>query len=83
MFKGKYVFIKKDKLVMDDRHLVCFLHFIENELPEIYVIPATAWKNPTAVLVDRNYDKPEWGINFSNKNHALLEQYRPECFFKN
>ena len=83
MFKGKYVFIKKDKLVMDDRHLVCFLHFIENELPEIYVIPATAWKNPNAVLVDRNYDTPEWGINFSNKNHALLEQYRPECFFKN
>ena len=77
------MFIKKDKLVMDDRHLVCFLHFIENELPEIYVIPATAWKNPNAVLVDRNYDKPEWGINFSNKNQTLLEQYRPECFFKN
>ena len=82
MFKGKYVFIKKDKLVMDDRHLVCFLHFIENELPEIYVIPATAWETPNAVLVDRNYVKPEWGINFSNKNQALLEKYDQNVFSK-
>ena len=28
-YKGKYPFVKKDKLVMDDHHLVCFLHFFQ------------------------------------------------------
>lgn len=82
MFKGNYVFMQKDKLVLDDRHLVCFLHFEDDMLPEVYVIPATAWNEPNSVLVDRNYDKPgqkskpEGGIN-------LLPQFRKgSAFFR-
>ena len=88
MCRGKYIFIPKDKIEMDDRYLVCFLHFEDNEMPEVYIIPIIAWKNPNAVLVDRNYDKsgqkskPEWGINYSKKNKHLLEPYRIERFFK-
>lgn len=88
MCRGSYIFISKDKTKMDDRHLVCFLHFEDNEMPAVYIIPITAWKNPNAVLVDRNYDKPgqkskpEWGINYSKKNKHLLEQYRIEKFFE-
>lgn len=83
IFKGNYAFIKKDKLVMDERHLVCYLHFVEDELPEIYVIPATAWKAPNAVLVDRDYyAKPEWEINCSKRNQALLEPFRADKFFQ-
>lgn len=88
MFKGKYVFIQKNKLVMDEYHLVCFLHFEEGKLPDIYVIPSLAWLNPTAILVDRNYDKegqkskPEWGINYSNKNKALLDSYKADFYFQ-
>lgn len=86
--RGSYVFIPKDKIKMDDQHLVCLLHFVDNEMPEVYIIPITAWKNPNAVLVDRNYDKPgqkskpEWGINYSRKNKHLLAPYRIEEFFK-
>lgn len=88
MFKGNYSFIKKDQIILDDNHLVCFLHFIEDELPEVYIIPITEWKNPNAVLVDRNYDKPgqtttpEWGINYSVKNVHLLDKYKSENFFQ-
>ena len=28
MCKGSYIFISKDKIEMDDRHLVCFLHLL-------------------------------------------------------
>lgn len=87
MCRGNYVFISKDKIVMDDKHLVCFIRFQDGEMPEVYIIPITAWKTPNAVLVDRKYDqpgqksKPEWGINYSQKNKDLLEPYRIEKFF--
>ena len=87
MCRGNYVFISKDKIVMDDKHLVCFIRFQDGEMPEVYIIPITAWKTPNAVLVDRKYDqpgqksKPEWGINYSLKNKDLLETYRIEKFF--
>ena len=87
MCRGNYIFVSKDKIKMDDRHLVCFLHFDDGEMPEVYVIPITAWKTPNAVLVDRKYDKPkqkskpEWGINYSKKNKYLLDPYKIENFF--
>lgn len=88
ILKGNYAFIKKDKLCLNKHHLVCFLHFIDGELPKVYIIPATAWKTPNAVLVNRNYNKegqktkPEWGINYSAKNAYLLDKYKSENYFK-
>lgn len=84
---GGYAFVFKDKISLDDHHLVCFLCFIDEELPKLYIIPATVWKNPNAVFVEHNYDKPgqtskpEWGINYSNKNLPLLDKYNSEKFF--
>ena len=80
-----YVFISKSKMPMLTSHrLVCYLHFIDGQLPDVFVIPATAWDKPNAVLVDRNYDKPgqtskpEWGISISKKNYAMLDTYKAE-----
>ena len=85
-----YVFVAKSKMPeLSDSRLVCYLHFLEDKLPDIFVIPASAWKNPNAVLVDRKYDKPgqksspEWGINISRKNYNLLDSYKSENWFKN
>ena len=49
-----YIYVAKSKMpeLSEDR-LVCYLHFIDGQLPNVFVIPATAWKNPNAVLVDR------------------------------
>lgn len=85
---GSPIYIEKDKISLDEHHLVCLLYFKDNELPEVYIIPATVWKNPNAVFVERNYDKPEqkskpeWGINYSAKNSHLLEKYKSENFFQ-
>lgn len=84
-----YIYMAKSKMpeLSEDR-LVCYLHFIDGQLPDVFVIPAAAWKNPNAVLVDRKYDKPgqksepEWGINISKKNYNLLDEYKADCWLK-
>lgn len=84
-----YIYMAKSKMpeLSTDR-LVCYLHFVDGKLPDVFVIPAVAWKNPNAVLVDRKYDKPgqksepEWGINISKKNYDLLSDYRADNWFK-
>lgn len=59
IFKGKYTCIPKTLMDIEDKCLlVCFLKFENNRLPDVYIIPATSWKEPNAVLVDRKYDKP-------------------------
>ena len=80
-----YVLIKKSKMPeLKENRLVCYLHFFEEKLPDVFVIPSTAWKEPNAVFVDRDYDKPnqksspEWGISISKKNYAMLDTYKAE-----
>ncbi len=81
--KSNYAFIKKDKITLDDKHIVCFLKFEDDKTPEVYIFDATVWNNPNAVFVDRaNYDIPEWGINYSKKNIDILEQHKEEKFFE-
>ena len=85
-----YAFIAKSKMPeLSDNRLVCYLHFIDGNLPDVFVIPASAWATPNAVLVDRKYDKPgqksepEWGINISKKNYKILDDYKAESYLKN
>lgn len=80
-----YVFISKSKMpVLTSHRLVCHMHFIDDKLPDVFVIPATAWAKPNSVLVERNYDKPgqtskpEWGISLSKKNYRLLNPYKAD-----
>lgn len=83
-----YVFMTKDKMPLTKNRIVCLLRFEDESLPEVYIIPAEAWKQPNQLLVDRNYkgeefkSKPEWGINISRKNVDVLEKYKAENFFK-
>lgn len=84
-----YVFMAKSKMPeLSDERLVCFLHFIDGKLPDVFVIPASAWETPNAVLVDRKYDKPgqksepEWGINVSKKNYGLLTEHNASNWFE-
>ena len=43
--KSNYVFIPKNKIVVDERHLVCFMRFKDGELPKVYVIRDFAQKS--------------------------------------
>lgn len=78
-----YVYIAKSKMPeLINSRLVCYMHFIDGQLPDVFVIPSTAWQEPNPVLVERKYDKPgqksepEWGINISKKNYNLLDKYK-------
>ena len=74
-----YVFIHKDKIKLDQNHLVCFIRFVEGSLPECYVFSSMVWLNPDGVLFSsRDYEgkksKPEYGLNV--KGHLdKMEQY--------
>ena len=84
-----YTFITESKMpqLSEDR-LVCYLHFEDNKLPDVFVIPATVWANPNAVFVHRKYDKPgqkskpEYGISISRKHYDLLKPFVADEFFK-
>ena len=86
LYKSNYSYISKKKLVLDERHLVCVLQFLQCQLPTVYVITATAWNHPNAVLTDYEYtdlkSKPEWGIRLSEKNLPLIEKYKAEKYFQ-
>ena len=84
-----YVYIAKSKMPeLSEGRLVCCLHFINGQIPDVFVIPATAWSVPNAVLVDRKYDKPgqkskpEWGINISKRNYGVLDEYKADKWFE-
>lgn len=74
-----YVFFPKDKFSSRDNLLAAVVLFFEGEPPQLYLIPATAWREPNALLVSRDYEgkksKPEWGLNLSRKNSPLLTQF--------
>lgn len=75
-----YTFMTKAHMKADSEdRLVCLLRFVDGNLPEVYLIPATAWLVPSALLTSKDYDgkesKPEWGINLSKKNMPLLQEF--------
>ncbi len=74
-----YVFFPKDKFSARDNLLAAVVLFFEGDPPQLYLIPATAWRQPNALLVSRDYEgkksKPEWGLNLSRKNSPLLAQF--------
>ena len=71
-----YIFFPKDKFSPRVNLLAAVVLFFNGQAPQLYLIPSTAWLEPNALLVDRDYEgkksKPEWGLNLSKKNLPLL-----------
>ena len=76
-----YVFMQKDKFTLREHLYLALGLLFEGQPPELYLIPSAVWKEGSAIFVSRDYEglksKPEWGLNISKKNLALLEPY---CF---
>lgn len=87
--KCSYTFIPKNKMPLDDQRLVCYLRFSDGAEPDIYVIPATSWRERQldGALISRDYDpssnksKPEYGIHGAKKYLEELSRYRADAFF--
>ena len=78
-----YVFMQKEKWNIEDTNVyLALLLFEDGKLPDAYLIPAKAWKTPSALLCDKDYEglksKPEYGLNLSKKNMHLLREYKLE-----
>lgn len=76
-----YTFITKRQMDIEIKErLICLLRFEDGNLPDVYLIPAIAWKTPTALLRGKDYEgkksEPEWGINISMKNMPLLNEFK-------
>jgi len=83
VLKTKYVFMQKEKWNIESpTTYLSLLLFEDGKLPETYLIPATAWKNPNVLLGDKDYEglksKPEYGLNLSKRNMQLLQEYKLE-----
>jgi hypothetical protein len=81
--KTNYVFMQKTKWNINNPDLyLSLLLFEDDRLPEMYLIPATAWKTQNDLLCDKDYEdsksKPEYGLNISEKNRSLLLTYKFE-----
>jgi hypothetical protein len=77
--RSNYIFLPKSKFPMRDTMLAAVVLLYPGQEPQLYLIPATAWREPNALLVDRVYEgltsAPEWGLNLSEKNAPLLVPY--------
>jgi hypothetical protein len=82
---SSYVFMQKTKFnITNENVYVVLLLFNDGRLPDVFVLPASLWRNPDSMFVDRNYDKegqtskPEYGISLAKKNISTLEKFRME-----
>lgn len=77
-----YVFMQKEKFVLREHLYLALGLLVDDQAPDLYLIPSIAWKQRNAIFASRDYEglksKPEWGLNISKKNVSLLQKYRFE-----
>jgi hypothetical protein len=84
----KYIFFQADKFEPKPNLLAAVVPFLPGQAPAPYLIPSIAWPPAVAsgraeglgrLLVKHDYvgkkSKPEWGLNLSQVNAPLLEQF--------
>ena len=75
-----YVFFRKEHFGPRKNLLAALVLLNEQEPPQLYLIPSEAWLRTNSLLTSRDYEpprksRPEWGINLSNKNYPLLQDF--------
>jgi hypothetical protein len=77
-----YIFMQKTKFPFHPDRVAAVVILLEDQAPELYLIPSKTWEAPNALFVSRDYEgkqsKPEWGLNLSVKNQPLLDPFRFE-----
>lgn len=77
--KPTYINFPKDRFSLRDNLLAAVVLLRDHEAPDLYLIPATAWREPNALFKSYDYvdrkSKPEWGLNITQHNLSLLAPY--------
>lgn len=83
-----YTFMHQEKFDLSNKSLyLVLIIFEEDKLPNIYLVPTSAWNNENNMFIIRNFDKgqkskPEYGVNIVNSNKEILEKYKFEYMVK-
>ncbi|HEX8161255.1 MAG TPA: hypothetical protein VF538_05250 [Pyrinomonadaceae bacterium] len=75
-----YIYFNKNYFELRDNLYATIVLFEEGKLPDLFLIPATAWLCLNSLFVSRDYppprkSKPDWGLCLSSKNYPLLQDY--------
>ena len=74
-----YAFLTKASFAPAHDLLAALVLLDEGSDPAAYLIPSTAWHDPSPLLVDRDFigkaSAPEWGISITGKSRPLLEPF--------
>ena len=77
--KSTYVFMRKDKFRLIPNLLLALVILDAGREPEMYLIPASAWRDAKPPFTDRDYgglkSSPEYGLTLSPPAMAPLEPY--------
>jgi hypothetical protein len=77
-----YVFMHKSKFYLNENLYLALRFLLEGKPPELYLVSSRVWQTPSPLSVSHDYEglksKPEWGLNLSYRNMALLESFRFE-----
>ena len=77
-----YIPFPKNNMIPRDNLIAAIVICIENEEPNLYLIPSTSWKTPNELLVSKDPEngetEPEWGLNLTKETCNLLEPYLPQ-----
>ena len=75
-----YVFMRKDKFRLRPNLLLALVVLHAGSEPEMYLIPAGAWRDAKPPFADRDYDglksPPEYGLTVSPSAMVALEPFR-------
>ena len=78
--KNNWVFMKKSKFPIRKNNHLGLVRLIENEPPNLFVIPSMTWRESNALIGMREYtdkkSEPEYGLRLSKKNLHLMEPFR-------
>jgi hypothetical protein len=80
VYKSSYIFFAKSKFDISRNNLMAaVVVFTDNQAPSLYLLKGALWRAPNSLLVSRDYvgkkSPPEWGMQLSKKNEALLTPY--------
>lgn len=75
-----YVFHRKEHFALRESLYSALVILIEGKPPESYLVPSIVWHEPNQLFVSRDYvppkkSSPEWGLNLSQRNYHLLQQF--------
>ena len=81
-----YIFIPKsnewEETRLRDNLYLALVIFQNQKPPGLYLIPSIIWLTETTFFKSRDFEgkksKPEWGINISEKNLPLLDEFSLE-----